>query len=214
MLHLKRDFIFGLVGLLLLSGCLPAVMAPVPLGGLSTSTLALLPPETAVQPVVAAASPLTLTPLLTITIDLAEPRDIGSGQLGVRYVSDFMGGAVRGEQLQAQVLPGGQNWYLVRKDQIAELVIQGTLQTTDGAQIAFRSRAFANAPLLTLEELYKAALVDPSDIPFRGVTLLMTTAPQYTWLTELTTIATYHYDLAQLQITLYAIDGLGDGEGW
>lgn len=202
MLHLKRDFIFGLVGLLV-SGCLPAVM-PIPL------------PVPAAATVRAATSPtplLTTTPLFTILIDLAEPRDIGSGQLGVRYVSDFTGGTVSGEQLQAQVLPAGESWYLVRKDQIAELIIEGTLQTADGAQIAFRSRAFANAPLLTLDELYHAALFDPSDTLFRGVTLLMTTAPQYTWLNEIQTIATYHYDLTQVQITVYTIDGLGDGDG-
>lgn len=202
MLHLKRDFIFGLVGLLM-SGCLPAVM-PIPL------------PVPAAATVRAATSPtplLTTTPLFTILIDLAEPRDIGSGQLGVRYVSDFTGGTVSGEQLQAQVLPAGESWYLVRKDQIAELIIEGTLQTADGAQIAFRSRAFANAPLLTLDELYHAALFDPSDTLFRGVTLLMTTAPQYTWLNEIQTIATYHYDLTQVQITVYTIDGLGDGDG-
>lgn len=202
MLHLKRDFIFGLVGLLV-SGCLPAVM-PIPL------------PVPAAATVRAATSPtplLTTTPLFTILIDLAEPRDIGSGQLGVRYVSDFTGGTVSGEQLQAQVLPAGESWYLVRKDQIAELIIEGTLQTADGAQIAFRSRAFANAPLLTLDELYHAALFDPSDTLFRGVTLLMTTAPQYTWLNEIQTIATYHYDLTQVQIIVYTIDGLGDGDG-
>lgn len=196
MLHLKRDFIFGMVGVLLLSGCLPAVV-PVPL------------PVPSAAAVSAAASPtpvLTTTPLFTILIDLAEPRDIGSGQLGVRYVSYFTGGTVSGDQLQAQVLPAGESWYLVRNDQIAELVIQGTLQTADGAQIAFRSRAFANAPLLTLDELYHAALFDPSDTAFRGVTLLMTTAPQYTWLNEIETIATYHYDLAQMQISVYTIE--------
>lgn len=91
MLHLKRNFIFGVVGVLLLSGCLPA-LAPIP-----------LPAPAAVRAATSPTPVLTTTPLCTILIDLAEPRDIGSGQLGVRYVSDFTGGTVSGDQVNDQL---------------------------------------------------------------------------------------------------------------
>lgn len=193
--------VISLIGLLL-SGCLPVVL-PAPV----VTTPA---PETVVGlSVVAAPAPvmagLTTTPLFSVVIDLAEPRDIGSGQLGIRYVSDFTGGAVTGPKLTGTVLPDGEIWYLVRRDHIAELLIQGAVQTDDGAQIAFRARAFSRAAPLTTEQLFRAALIDPSDAFFRGVPFFETDAPAYDWLNHTVTIATYRYDLYQVQIAVYAI---------
>jgi hypothetical protein len=195
--RLDRILLLLVSGALLLSGCLPialpvpvALPAPVP-----TATVAPLPTPS-----------LLAEPLFTVVIDLDEPHDIGSGQLGIRYVSAFTGGAVTGAQLQARVLPGGENWYLVRSDQIAQLVIDGLLQTADGAPVAFRARAYANAPTVTLEQLYKAALLDPTNTCFRGVTFFASEDPAYAWLTEIETISIVHYDLYQLTIAVYAIE--------
>ena len=195
MLRLHRYLTIFVLSGLLLSGCLPVVV-PAPV---------VITPEP--DPVISspAATGLTTTPLLRVVIDLGEPRDVGSGQLGIRYVSDFTGGAVSGSKVQGTVLPDGEIWYLIRRDQIAELLIQGAVQTADGALIAFRAKAFSRAAPLTTEQLYYAALIDPSDAFFRGVTFFETEAPSYDWLNHAVTIATYHYDLAQVEIAVYAV---------
>lgn len=194
MLRLHRYLIILVLGGLLLSGCLPVVV-PAPM---------ILTPEP--NPVVSQpAAGLTTTPLFRLMIDLGEPRDVGSGQLGIRYVSDFTGGAVSGSQVQGAVLPDGEIWYLIRRDNIAELLIQGAVQTADGALIAFRAKAFSRTAPLTTEQLYDAELIDPSDAFFRGVTFFETEAPSYDWLNHAVTIATYHYDLAQVEIAVYAV---------
>lgn len=195
MLRLHRYLTILVLSGLLLSGCLPVVV-PAPV---------VITPEP--DPVISspAATGLTTTPLLRVVIDLGEPRDVGSGQLGIRYVSDFTGGAVSGSKVQGTVLPDGEIWYLIRLDNIAELLIQGAVQTADGALIAFRAKAFSRAAPLTTEQLYYAALIDPSDAFFRGVTFFETEAPSYDWLNHAVTIATYHYDLAQVEIVVYAV---------
>ena len=195
MLRLHRYLTILVLSGLLLSGCLPVVV-PAPV---------VITPEP--DPVISspAATGLTTTPLLRVVIDLGEPRDVGSGQLCIRYVSDFTGGAVSGSKVQGTVLPDGEIWYLIRLDNIAELLIQGAVQTADGALIAFRAKAFSRAAPLTTEQLYYAALIDPSDAFFRGVTFFETEAPSYDWLNHAVTIATYHYDLAQVEIVVYAV---------
>jgi len=181
------------LSVLLLSGCLPVVL-PVPL--VTTP---------APEPAVAESAGLTTTPLFSVVIDLDQARDVGSGELGIRYISSFTGGMVSGTKLQGMVLPDGELWYLIRRDQIAELLIQGVVQTADGAAIAFRARAFSRAAPLTMDQLFYAELIDPSDAFFRGVTFFETDAPQHDWLNHAVTIATYHYDLQQVTIAVYAI---------
>lgn len=181
------------VSVLLLSGCLPVVL-PVPL----VTTPA--PDSAAVT-----STGLTTTPLFSVVIDLDQPQDVGSGELGIRYISYFTGGVVSGPKLQGTVLATGDLWYLIRRDQIAELLVQGTVQTEDGATIGFRARAFSRAAPLTLDQLFYAELIDPSDAFFRGVTFFETDAPRYDWLNHAVTIATYHYDLQQVTIAVYAL---------
>ena len=200
MVRLNHYLISLFVGLFVLSSCVPAAV-PVPVFVIQEPATT----ETGATVLSTSMSTLTTAPLLTVLINLDEPRDIGSGQMGIRYVSDFTGGAAIGNRLQAQVLSDGQNWYLIRNDRIAELVIQGMLQTEDGAQIAFRSRAFATAPFVTLEEQYKASLIDPTNWCFRGVTFFATNHPDYVWLNLIETISIYHYDLYQVQIVVYTI---------
>jgi hypothetical protein len=196
MLHLHRCLTIFILSGLLLSGCAPVVL-PAPMLITPASNQVVTPPV---------APELTTTPLLRVVIDLDEPRDIGSGQLGMRYVSYFTGGEVSGLKLQGVVLPDGEIWYLIRRDHIAELVIRGVVQTSDDALIAFQAKAFSQAAPLTTKQLFSAELIDPSAAFFRGVAFFKSDAPSYAWLNHAVTIATYHYDLKQVVIAVYAVN--------
>lgn len=203
MLHVTRWLAaLSLMGLLL-SGCLP-VLLPVPV------VKPALPTPVATDVAIAETPPsamagLTTEPLFQVVIDLAPPRDVGSGQLGIRYISDFTGGTVQGIKLQGKVLPDGELWYLVRRDQIAELLLQGAIVTADGTTLTFRARAFSRAAPLTTEQLFYAELVDPSDAFFRGVPFFAANGAHDDWLNHVVTMATYHYDLEQVIMSIYAI---------
>lgn len=194
--------VLSLMGLLL-SGCMPVIL-PVPLvrPALPASATTDVPVAETLPSVMAG---LTTEPLFQLVIDLAQPRDVGSGQLGIRYISDFTGGTVQGTKLQGKVLPDGELWYLVRRDQIAELLLQGAIVTADGTTLTFRARAFSRAAPLTTEQLFYAELIDPSDAFFRGVPFFTANSAPDDWLNHVVTLATYQYDLEQVTMRVYAI---------
>lgn len=203
MMRFHRLFTILSLGILLLSGCMPVilpVLLPSPALPAPATTQR---SDSETQPSV--MTDLTIEPLFQMMIDLAQPRDVGSGELGIRYISNFTGGTLQGTKLQGKVLPDGELWYLVRRDQIAELLLQGTIKTADGATIAFRARAFSRAAPLTTEQLFYAELIDPSDAFFRGVPFFETNSARNDWLNHAVTIATYHYDLEQVTMTVYAV---------
>lgn len=187
----------------LVSGCLPVVL-PMPI--VTTPTAGVMHANGQVDQAAAAAAAALPTELLfQVIIDLNQPQNIGSGEMGIRYVSYFSGGTVTGPQLQGTILPDGEIWYVIRRDRIAELLMQGAVQTTDGALITFYARAFSRAASLTTEQLFDAELIDPSDAFFRGVPFFATDAARYDWLNHAVTVATYRYDLQQVVIAIYAI---------
>ncbi|MFN8495842.1 MAG: DUF3237 domain-containing protein [Caldilineaceae bacterium] len=197
MLRFIRTLTMVIVGLLL-SACQPLIV-PVPV---------VMPAQTpaqvaAVLPVDAVTLP-TNTPLLTMTIEVNELRDVGSSQLGSRYVSYFTGGAVSGSIVAGEVLANGENWYLIRLDSVAELVIQGAFKTAAGEQITFKTLAFARMDPALMERVLAGAVIDPTTKLFRGVTFFTTEATQYAWLNDCVTLVTLTYDLQQVQITVYA----------
>lgn len=180
-----------------LSACQPLIV-PVPVG-----MPAQTPPQVAATLPVESVTP-TSAPLLTMTIAVNESRDIGSGELGSRYVSYFTGGVVNGRDFTGKVLADGENWYLIRLDSVAELVIQGAFKTTTGEQIAFKTLAFARMDPAIMDRVLAGAVIDPTTKLFRGVTFFTTEAAQYAWLNDCVTMVTLTYDLEQVRITVYA----------
>ncbi|MCB0060856.1 MAG: DUF3237 domain-containing protein [Caldilineaceae bacterium] len=200
MISRKKLLVQWMLVALLLSACSPVIL-PVPV---------LVPAEQPDTPAATTSATTTHnmqdTPLFNVTIDLEIPRDIGSGSLGSRYVSYFKGGTIDGHNLEGKILPDGEIWYLIRsKDCIAELIIQGILQTDDGAQIAFVARGFSGVGPTTMELVAQGQLVNPADTLFRGVTFFRTEAQQYAWMNHVTTISTYQYNMDQLHLVVYQL---------
>lgn len=89
------------------------------------------------------ALPLSTSFLFNIQIDLAAPRDIGSRpDLGIRYLYDFTGGSVVGPNLRGEILPTGENWFLIRNNCVSDLYREGQLRTDDGALISFVGHSY------------------------------------------------------------------------
>lgn len=200
MISLKKLLVQLMLVALLLSACSPVIL-PMPV---------IVPAEQPGPPAETTSATTTHdmqdAPLLNVMIDLEIPRDVGSGSLGTRYVSYFKGGTINGHNLEGEILPTGDIWYLVRsKDCIAEIIVQGTLQTIDGAQIAFVARGYSGVGPTTMELVAQGQLVNPADTLFRGVTFFRTEAQQYAWINHVTTISTYQYNMDQLQFVVYEL---------
>lgn len=193
MLRYIRTFTL-LVLILLLSGC-QSLIVPMPVVMPAAPVVA--------NPRVESLAPMTPTPLFTITIALSQPRDVGSGPLGIRFMSEFTGGAVTDADFGGDVAVQGEHWYLIRLDNVAELVIQGVLKTASDESINFKVLAFARMDPARMEQVLAGELVDPSQSNFRGVAFFTTAATQFDWLNQCVPITTLTYDLQQVQIAVY-----------
>jgi hypothetical protein len=144
--------------------------------------------------------------LFNIHIDLAAPRDIGSiPELGIRHLYYFEGGTFTGPDIQGKVVPGGENWFLVRNNCVCDLYIQGQLRTADGALITFAGHGYSRTTSAIRQDLLAGAEINAADYAFRGVPFFETTDPRYGWLNEVVTVAVYHFEPDQVTLSVYAI---------
>ena len=114
--------------------------------------------------------------------DLAPALTVGETPAGARRILYFTGGAFSGERLSGEVLPGGGDWILSRRDGVSELDIRMTLRTTDGALIYLRSSGLAAISARIRAQIEAGADVDPASYYFRTNQSYETGAERYLWL--------------------------------
>ncbi|MEV6347630.1 DUF3237 domain-containing protein [Actinoplanes sp. NPDC051851] len=79
---------------------------------------------------------LSLEPAFTLTVDLAEAREVGKTHAGFRRVIPITGGTVSGPLLTGEVLPGGADWNVVRPDGAIHVWARYEIRTSDGAVVS------------------------------------------------------------------------------
>src|SRR4029077_9370771 len=78
---------------------------------------------------------MTSRPLMTVNIAAAPRQELGTVPHGIRSIVPVTGGDFEGPRLRGKVLPGGDDWLLLRPDGVLELDLRITLETDDGALI-------------------------------------------------------------------------------
>ena len=74
-------------------------------------------------------------PLMTVNIAAAPRQELGTVPHGIRSIVPVTGGDFEGPRLRGKVLPGGDDWLLLRPDGVLELDLRITLETDDRALI-------------------------------------------------------------------------------
>ena len=129
-------------------------------------------------------------PLMTLHVKVAPPQKVGDVPGGVRGLAPIISGAVEGPRLRGKVLPGGADWTLLRPDGVLELDLRLSLETDDGALIAFRSFGLRHGPPEILAALARGERVDPSSYYFRTTPRFETGHSRYAFLNRMLAIAT------------------------
>lgn len=78
----------------------------------------------------------------------------------------------------AQILPGGADWQLVRPDGTIEIDTRYSARTPAGEYVHFRTSGVRSGPPHILEALLRGDPVDPSEYYFRVAVYLETSAPR------------------------------------
>ena len=114
-------------------------------------------------------------PLMTLRLSTASTQNIGAGPHGTRITFPIIGGSFEGDRLRGKVLPGGDDWGVVRSDGVIELDLRVTLETDDGAFVH-----------MTFEGLRDDAA--PGGPYFRTLPRFETATPKYAFLNRLLAI--------------------------
>lgn len=118
-----------------------------------------------------------LTLLFRVDAQLGPIEDHGVTRVGHRRVVPILGGTVRGV-IDADVLPGGADWQIVRPDGAVEIDTRYSLRTSIGSLLHVRTRGIRAGDPAVLEAIRNGTEVAASDYYFRLVVEVETSAPE------------------------------------
>ena len=126
---------------------------------------------------------------LAFTVDarLGPLEDHGVTRAGHRRVVPIAGGRVGGlpdgeTRLDAEILPGGADWQVVRPDGTIEIDTRYSARTAAGEHVHFRTSGVRSGPPSVLAALLRGEDVDPAAYYFRVAVYLETSAPRLAFL--------------------------------
>jgi len=117
-----------------------------------------------------------------LAVDVGPIRDLGPGPHGRRRIIDILGGKVTGPRLEADIVPGGDDWQIVRADGVVELEARYSIRTRDGVEIAIVNSGLRRASPEVMERLSRGEQVDPALVYCRTVPVFEAPAGPYDWL--------------------------------
>jgi hypothetical protein len=118
-----------------------------------------------------------LEPAFTVEALLGAMEDHGVTRAGHRRVVAIAGGRVSG-LFDAEILPGGADWQLVRPDGAVEIDTRYSALTPLGEYVHLRTSGVRSGPPAVLAALLRGEPVDPSRYYFRVTVHLETSAPR------------------------------------
>ena len=117
----------------------------------------------------------TLDTAFDVTVDLGPLEDHRVTSAGHRRVVPILGGRITGA-VEAEILPGGADWQLVRPDGTIEIDGRYSARTTDGDLLLLHARGLRTGPAEALERLGRGEDVDPHSYAFRTTVAVETAA--------------------------------------
>ena len=112
-----------------------------------------------------------------VTVDLGPLEDHLETSAGHRRVVPILGGRVSGS-VEAEILPGGADWQLVRPDGTIDIDSRYSARTGSGDLLLLHARGIRTGSPEVLARLGRGEDVDPRDYVFRTTVSIETAAPQ------------------------------------
>jgi len=127
-------------------------------------------------------------PLFQLKAKVDAPQVI-EGPLGRRLFIPVTGGAFEGERLSGVLQPGGSDFQLIRKDNVAELDVRTTMLTADGVVIQLKGHGIRYTSPEVFARIMSGELVDPGEYYFREALFFEAPSGKYEWLNRIMAIA-------------------------
>jgi hypothetical protein len=151
-----------------------------------------------------------LEPAFTVDARLGPLEDHGVTRAGHRRVVPIAGGRVGGlpdgqTRLDAEILPGGADWQVVRPDGTIEIDTRYSARTPAGEHLHFRTAGVRSGPPDVLAALRRGEDVDPASYYFRVAVYLETSAPRLAFLERSIFIASAVRGADSVSYTAYRV---------
>ena len=148
---------------------------------------------------------LEFEPLMRLAVEVGETISMGKGPLGERRIVSIEGGTFEGSRLRGAVLPGGNDWQIVRADGVLDLDARYALKEAGGAAIRVVSQGYRHGPPEVLAALARGEEADPATYFFRTVMRFETGAPEFAWLNKTIAVARAERKARRVLIEAYAL---------
>jgi hypothetical protein len=146
-----------------------------------------------------------LTHIADLSADVAAPIEVGTSAVGRRRVIPVLGGRVTGPRLRGRVLPGANDYQIIRSDGVLELQARYVIETHDGALIYVENSGMREGPADVLAKQAAGEWVDPNLVYFRTVPRFETAAPAYQWLMRRIFICAGARFPAEVKVAFYEV---------
>ena len=143
--------------------------------------------------------------LCNLSVDVGEIVTMGAGPLGERRIIAILGGTFEGPQMRGTVLPGGNDWQIVRADGVLDLDARYALKDERGGMVRVVSQGYRHGPPEVLASLARGETVDASKYFFRTVLRFETGAPELAWLNKTIAVAKAERKARQVLLTAYKL---------
>ena len=143
--------------------------------------------------------------LMSLAVDVGEVVSMGAAPLGERRVIGILGGTFEGPGMRGEVLPGGADWQIARKDGVLDLDARYALKERAGGFIRVVSQGYRHGSSDVLAALARGEDVDPAKYFFRTIMRFETGAPYLEWLNKAIAVATAERKARQVLLSAYKL---------
>ena len=143
--------------------------------------------------------------LMNLAVEVGEVTSMGDGPLGERRIIPIVGGTFEGANLRGEVLAGGNDWQIVRRDGVLDLDARYVLRDTSGGLIRVTSQGYRHGPAEVLAALGRGDDVDPTKYFFRTVMRFETGAAGLDWLNRTIALASAERKARRVLLNAYRV---------
>ncbi len=141
----------------------------------------------------------------SIEADIDAPLSGGIGLEGEMLHIPIVGGHIRGQRLSGQVLPGGSDWPVIRKDGASQIRASYSIRTDDGVFIRIINEGLRVSGPEVMKRLRAGEKVDPSEYYFRSAPRFEVADGPYQWLRENIFVASLAPAGRSIKIDVYRV---------
>lgn len=139
-----------------------------------------------------------------VAVEVQSPHDHGVTRAGHRRVIPIVGGRLTGG-VEAEILPGGADWQVIRRDGTIEIDAQYTARTEHGELLVLRTRGVRSGPPEVLARMSRGEPVVPSEYYFRTDLTVETSAERLAHLERACFVAACMRDATGVRYRVYRV---------